>query len=251
MFTTTCALTVALALQAGAPAPAPPPADDRPIHEFFQNLGRDIVALPSQETAIVIGSAIGGALATRPADDNIQIWADEQGPSGYTPLGRTMGDGWIQGGAALGTYGVGLIARHRPTIHLGSDLIRAQALNAVITRGLKFAAGRRRPSGGPESFPSGHASASFTTAAVLQSHFGPGVGIPAYAVAGFIGWTRVRDNAHWLTDVIIGSAIGTVVGRTVARGHRQQTWAVVPAVSRNQVAIHVVRRTDSSSARPR
>lgn len=241
MFTTTCALTVALALQSAAPAP-PPPADDRPIHEFFQNLGRDIVSLPSRETAIVIGSAVGGALVTRPADDNIQIWADEQGPSEYTPLGRTMGDGWIQGGAALGTYGIGLLVQHRPTIHLGSDLIRAQALNAVVTRGLKFVAGRRRPSGGHESMPSGHASASFATAAVLHSHYGPEVGIPAYAVAGFIGWTRVRDNAHWLTDVIVGSAIGTVVGRTIARDHREREWTVIPAVGRHQVAIHVVHR---------
>ncbi len=242
MLTTTCALALALALQApGTPASAPPPPDDRPLHHFFQNLGKDIVALPSEETALLIGAAVGGALSARPADDNLQTWAAEQGPSGYTRIGRTVGDGWIQGGAALATYGVGLVSGHRTVTHVGSDLIRAQALNAVITRGMKFAAGRRRPSGGRESLPSGHASASFASAAVLDSHFGPKVGIPAYAVAGFIGWTRVRDNAHWLTDVIVGGAIGAVVGRTVARGHRNQTWAIVPTVGRDQVAVHVVR----------
>ncbi|ODS56264.1 MAG: hypothetical protein ABS36_07630 [Acidobacteria bacterium SCN 69-37] len=241
MLTSTCALAVALTLQAGAAPPAPPPPDDRPIHEFFQNLGHDIVALPSRETAIILGSAIGGALAARPADDDLRSWADAQGRSPYTAVGRTLGDGWIQGGAALATYGVGLISDQRGVTHIGSDLIRAQALNAVVTRGLKFAAGRRRPSGGPESLPSGHASASFTSAAVLDSHFGPKVGIPAYAVAGFIGWTRVRDNAHWLTDVIVGGAIGTVVGRTVARGHRRTTWAVIPTVGHDRVAIRVVR----------
>ena len=241
MLTSTCALAVALTLQAGAAPPAPPPPDDRPIHEFFQNLGHDIVALPSRETAIILGSAIGGALAARPADDDLRSWADAQGRSSYTAVGRTLGDGWIQGGAALATYGVGLISGQRGVTHIGNDLIRAQALNAVITRGLKFAAGRRRPSGGPESLPSGHASASFTSAAVLDSHFGPKVGIPAYAVAGFIGWTRVRDNAHWLTDVIVGGAIGTLVGHTVARGHRQTTWAVIPTVGHDRVAIQVVR----------
>lgn len=243
MLTSTCALAVALALQApGAPAQAPePPPADRPIHEFFQNLGRDIVALPTPETAIVIGSAVGGALASHPADDNLQLWADEQGPSGYTRIGRTAGDGWIQGGAALATYGAGLLSGHRAVTHIGSDLIRAQALNAVITRGMKLVAARKRPSGGRESLPSGHASASFASAAVLDSHFGPKVGIPAYAVAGFIGWTRVRDNAHWLTDVIVGGAIGAAVGRTVARGHRNMSWAVVPSISRDQVAVHIVR----------
>jgi hypothetical protein len=226
----------------GAPDPAPQaPTDDRPIQEFFQNLGRDIVALPSKDTGIVIGSAVAGALAVRPADDNLQVWADGQGPSGYTRLGRTAGDGWIQGGAALATYGAGLLSGHRTVTHVGSDLIRAQALNAVVTRSMKFIAGRRRPSGGPESLPSGHASASFASAAVLDSHFGPKVGLPAYAAAGFIAWTRVRDNAHWLTDIVVGGAIGTAVGRTVARGHRNMTWTIVPTVGRDQVAVHVVR----------
>ena len=75
-------------------------------------------------------AAVGGALATHPADDNVQLWAEEQGPSDYTRIGRTAGDGWIQGGAALATYGVGLISGHRTVAHVGSDLIRAQVLNA-------------------------------------------------------------------------------------------------------------------------
>jgi membrane-associated phospholipid phosphatase len=243
VFNTTCALALTLALQApGTPAAVPQaPPPDRPFQEFFQNLGRDIIALPSTETAILIGSAVGSALVTHPADDDLQVWADERGPSSYTPFGRTVGDGWIQGGAAVATYGAGLLSGHRTVTHVGSDLIRAQALNAVLTRGMKFVAARRRPSGGRESLPSGHTSASFASAAVLDSHFGPKVGIPAYAAAGFIGWTRVRDNAHWLTDVIVGGAIGTVVGRTVTRGHRNLSWAVVPSVSRDEVAIHVVR----------
>jgi membrane-associated phospholipid phosphatase len=240
--TSTCVLALALALQAPvAPAPAPePPPNDRPIQQFFQNLGRDIVALPSGETLILLGAGAGGALVARPADDNLQLWAKGLGPSGYTPLGRRLGDGWIQGGAALATYGVGVASGHLTVTHVGSDLIRAQALNAVITRGLKFALGRRRPSGGPESLPSGHASATFTSAAVLGSHFGPKVGIPAYLAAGFVGWTRVRDNAHWLTDVIVGAAIGASVGRTITRDH-QSSWAIVPSASHDQVALHIVR----------
>lgn len=243
MFSSTCLLVLTLTLQ-GVPSPPvetlPEPAHDRPLHEFFQNLGRDIVALPSGETLALVGTGVGGALAMRPADDDLHVWADGKGESGYTPIGRTAGDGWIQGGAALATYGVGLLADDRRVTHVGSDLIRAQALNAVLTRGLKFVSGRRRPSGGRESLPSGHASASFATASVLGSHFGPKVGIPAYATAAFIGWTRVRDNAHWLTDVIVGGAIGAAVGRTVTRGHEPTSWMVVPSASSDAVAIHVV-----------
>jgi membrane-associated phospholipid phosphatase len=236
-------LVLAASLQAAQPPPPDPAAApaERPLHQFFQNLGRDLAHLPSNETLLLVGAGAGGALVARPADDDLQDWADGQGVSAYTRLGRMAGDGWVQGGAALATYGVGLLARDRRIVHLGSDLIRAQALNAVMTRGLKFAIGRRRPSGGPESLPSGHASASFATAAVLDAHFGAAVGIPAYVAAGFIGWTRVRDNAHWLTDVIVGGALGAAVGHTVARGHREPGWRVAPAIGPRSIAVHVVR----------
>lgn len=217
------------------------PQEDQAFRYFFHNLARDIKALPSKETAWLIGTATGVALVAHGVDDDIQIWVDEQEPAGYTAIGRVAGDGWVQAGGALATYGVGVLSGHAKVRHVGSDLIRSQMLNAIITRGLKFVAHRERPSGSPDSMPSGHTSASFTTAAVLGSHFGPRVGIPAYAFAGFIGWTRIRDNAHWLTDVIIGGAIGATVGRTVARGHRDSAWTIVPTVTPHQVAIHIVR----------
>lgn len=244
MLTSTCVLTLALALQAPVPQepPPPPPQEDQAFRHFFQNLGRDIKALPSKDTALVLGTATGVALVAHSADDDIKAWVDEQEPASYTALGRIAGDGWVQAGAAIATYGVGAVGGYPAVRHIGADLIRSQMLNAILTRGLKLATSRERPGGSSDSMPSGHTSASFTTASVLGGHFGPKVGIPAYAFAGFIGWTRIRDNAHWLTDVIVGGAIGTVVGRTVARGHRQQTWAIVPAVGRNQVAIHFVHR---------
>lgn len=242
VFTNTCVLALVLALQSGPldGQPTPPP-EDRPIHDLFPNLGRDLIAVPSVDTAIIIGSSIGAALAARPVDDNLQMWVDEQGPADHTRVGQIAGDGWVQGGGALATYGIGLLAGHRATAHVGSDLIRAQALTGVFTHGLKIGIGRARPSGGSHSMPSGHTSASFATAAVLERHFGLKVGLPAYAAAGFVGWTRVRDNAHWLTDVIIGGALGTAIGRTVARGHRQTAWTLVPTAGRTHVALMITR----------
>lgn len=244
MFSAASLLALTLTVQ-GTPVPpvqsqvdAPPP--DRPIHQLFQNLGRDIVALPSRETLVTLGGGIGGALAVRAADDDLHGWADPLPDAGYTAIGGVGGDGWIQGGAALGTYGIGLMADNHQMVHVGSDLIRAQFLNAVLTRGLKLAARRDRPSGGGESLPSGHASATFATASVLASHYGPKVAIPAYAAAAFVGWTRVRDDVHWLSDVVLGSAIGVIAGRTVARDHGPQSWAIVPVAGRRQVAIHFV-----------
>ena len=245
MLSTAGVLSLALALQAAQPQPPaqPVPADqpDRPIARLFHNLGHDLVAVPSTDTALVAAIGTGAALVARPADDNLNHWASGLGESSYTRVGRVIGDGWIQGSAALATYGVGLAAQHRPTIHVGSDLIRAQALNAVITRVFKLTAQRKRPGGSSDSLPSGHSSATFATASVLGGHFGWKAGLPAYAAAGFVGWTRVRDRAHWLSDVVVGAAVGTIVGRTVTSGHRERTWVLVPSASATEVAVHIVK----------
>ena len=176
----------------------------------------------------------------RGQDTRLSNWALGQGHTRYTSLGGFIGDGWVQAGGAVATYAAGLLAHDPGTIHLGSDLIRGQALNGVLTRGVKLVAQRHRPSGGPNSLPSGHTSAAFTTAAVLQGHYGWKAGLPAYAAAGFVGWTRVRDDHHWLTDAIIGASIGSLVGHTVTIGHRAQRWAVVPTGSGGTWAVYIV-----------
>lgn len=239
MLSSACALAIALALAAG-PGPSATPAD-RPFHDLPANFVRDVRALPSAESAFVIGASVAGALTLRPADDNLAEWARKAGTSRYTRVGDVLGDGWVQAGAAVGVYAAGLASRNRTTIHLGSDLIRAQLVNGVITRGLKLAVDRQRPSGGGHSFPSGHSSAAFASAAVVGSHFGWRAGLPAYAAAAFIGWTRVRDDAHWLSDVIIGGAVGTVVGRAVARGHLAPRWIIAPSATTTTVGVTVVR----------
>ncbi|MEO8483352.1 MAG: phosphatase PAP2 family protein [Acidobacteriota bacterium] len=237
----TLALTFALQSAPASPAPLPLP-DDRPIVDIFQNLGHDLKRLPSLDSVAILG---GGAIAAAIGHNNdapLSNWVAKRDPAGYTSTGRVFGDGWIQGGGALATYGIGLLTHDRMTIHIGSDLIRAQTLNAILTRSMKSIVGRRRPGGGPDSMPSGHTTATFASAAVLNDHFGWKVGVPSFAVASFVGWTRVRDHAHWLTDVIVGASIGTAVGHTVAAGHRGRSWAVIPVASSKSVAVYYVRK---------
>jgi membrane-associated phospholipid phosphatase len=236
------ALALTILLQGAPPPSAPPqPPSDKPFQHLFQNLAHDAVRLGSVDTVAIVGTGAVAAAIAHHGDVRVANWADAQGVSGYTAPWRTLGNGWTQGGAAVGTYLVGLAAHHRETEHIGSDLIRAQALNAVITRVAKAAAGRRRPGGGPDSMPSGHTSASFTSAAVLAEHFGWKAGAPAYAVASLVGWSRVRDHQHWLSDVIVGAAVGTAVGHAVAREHGRP-WIVTPVASPDLVAVYLVRR---------
>jgi membrane-associated phospholipid phosphatase len=234
------AATLAVQQPVAAPADAAWP-DDRPLTRLVQNLGHDFAALPSADTLFWLGVGGAGAIAAHPLDDNLAAWADGADP-GYAEIGGVLGEGFFIGGVALGTYVAGHAADHSPTIHIGSDLIRAQLLNAILTRSLKIVVDRKRPSGSGHAFPSGHSSASFTAAAVLAEHFGWKAGLAGYATAGFIGWTRVHDRAHWLSDAVFGAALGTAVGRTVTRGHGARTWTIVPSRTSGGFAVFVVRR---------
>ena len=69
---------------------------------------------------------------------------------------------------------------------LGADLVDAQIVNGVLTQGIKAAVNRTRPNGSNHSFPSGHTSATFATAAVIQQHYGWKVAAPFYALGGYV-----------------------------------------------------------------
>ncbi len=77
-----------------------------------------------------------------------------------------------------------------------------------VTHLLKRAINKPRPNGGDHAWPSGHTSSAFTGAAVLQIRHGWRVGIPAYLVAGYVGWTRVDANVHDYWDVLGGTIVG-------------------------------------------
>jgi len=57
------------------------------------------------------------------------------------------------------------------------------------------------------SFPSGHAAWAFWGASFLDSRYGPGWGIPAYALAALTAYSRVEADKHYPDDVIAGASI--------------------------------------------
>ncbi|CAN5623914.1 hypothetical protein BH10BDE1_BH10BDE1_09540 [soil metagenome] len=65
----------------------------------------------------------------------------------------------------------------------------------------------------PSSFPSGHAASAFATATSLAYAYGYKAGIPAIMVATAISAARVSENAHWLSDVFAGAALGVFWAR--------------------------------------
>lgn len=89
-----------------------------------------------------------------------------------------------------------------------------------VTYGLKYAVNERRPNGGSESFPSGHSSISFSAAEFMRKRYGWEYGIPAYAAASFVAYSRVESGEHYPHDVIAGAAIGIASSYIFTRPYR-------------------------------
>jgi len=94
--------------------------------------------------------------------------------------------------------------------------------NGTLTYGMKRAFGRKRPNGSCcTSFPSGHTSHSFVIAAIADELYGNRLGSVAYALATLVAISRINDNKHYLSDVIFGAVLGTVVGRAFANNYHE------------------------------
>jgi len=89
-----------------------------------------------------------------------------------------------------------------------SQFIKTMGTSFIVTHGLKILINKERPNGGDYSFPSGHTSAAFTGAAFIDRRYGYKVGIPAYLLASYVGWSRVNANKHDYWDVLGGILIG-------------------------------------------
>jgi membrane-associated phospholipid phosphatase len=93
---------------------------------------------------------------------------------------------------------------------------------------LKFMADRTRPNGDPRSFPSGHATATFATAMVLQDHYGWKLGVPTFVAATYTAISRLTENKHWASDVTMGAFVGIASARTVTLHLRDRPFALRP-----------------------
>ena len=86
---------------------------------------------------------------------------------------------------------------------------KALASTVALTYALKLTVKKERPNKeNNNSFPSGHTSVAFASAAFVQKRYGWEYGIPAYLLAGYVGYTRINADKHDGVDVLVGAAIG-------------------------------------------
>jgi hypothetical protein len=152
---------------------------------------------------------------------------------------ETASNGLVGGfiAAPVAIYGLGHL-RHddhaaETGILGGEAILDSLAVNEV----LKLVSLRERPTvdnakgrffqtsvGVDSSFPSNHSIIAWSSAAVLASEY-PGMlnQIGIYGLATGVSMTRVLARQHFPSDVLVGSAVGWMIGRYVF--HRHQRYA--------------------------
>lgn len=211
------ALALVGAIRGGAHAESAPPPPGPPLFHLTRSDAW-------YGLATVAGVGVLGL-----ADDWFReraLASDGAGADRLSRIVRPFGAPQVLGPALLLGY-LGGRALDRPGLTAASARVATTFVIAgAAAEALKLAVGRVRPAdsahetdqfqpfSGHDSFPSGHATLAFATAAALDcetaSRWVPRV---AYPLAGLVCWSRVHDDRHWTSDVVAGAALGLWIAR--------------------------------------
>jgi membrane-associated phospholipid phosphatase len=196
-------------------------------------------ALLSRDDGWFAAAAAVGVTASAFGDG--WAWRESQGSQrpetrGLARFTQRLGDPRIVGPALLAGYVTGRITG-LPNFSAASARVAGATLGAaVLCDGLKLVVGRARPDAAPgdpdefqpfgrldSSFPSGHTTVAFAAAAAIDAESeARWVSWVVYPAAAAVGWARVREDQHWLSDVAAGAALGFWTGRKVDQIERGQ-----------------------------
>jgi hypothetical protein len=182
---------------------------------------------------------LGATLRLADEDEDIKDWLQKRRRSStntVAAIGRPFGDGrYVLPGLGV-LYCYSRLCgdnRLRRTALLGFE---SAVVSGAITGAIKHLSHKRRPSsaevdevpwGGPAasaahvSFPSGHSACAFAVSTVIAMEYEEKTLVPAlaYGTAVMCAFSRLNDNAHWMSDVIVGSAVGHLTARAIVRRH--------------------------------
>lgn len=143
-------------------------------------------------------------------DHNFRILRDN-----YLPSFRSHYDDYLQYLPGVTMYGMKLCGMESYSSWkrmIATDAISSCFMFAVV-ESLKSTARVTRPDGSDrKSFPSGHTAVAFMTATMMHKEYGltrsPWYSVGAYTVATTVAVSRIMNNKHWMSDVLVGAGVG-------------------------------------------
>jgi len=162
----------------------------------------------------------------------------------------------------------GLIFRNEKAKQTGYIALQTWVHAGLIVQVSKLIFGRQRPSyedgvdrwhGFPESlnrfrkdgpvskydaFPSGHTIEAFGLATVIAEQYKDIKIVPiiSYSLAAGVGLSRITEDTHWLSDVILGAAMGYGIGKYMVRERKDTKWILIPKAAKDDLKLTAIYR---------
>lgn len=196
------------------------------LDNVFADLKGGTERIFSRENLPLAMMGTGLAALALAADHEVQSYFQDHHPlRNVSEYSDRLGRVYTHLGIGTALFGAGQLTNDEKLADAGIVSLEALLVNGVATLGLKYAVRRARPDRSARtSFPSAHASSTAALAASISGVYDWDlkVAVPLYAATAFIGASRIDDNKHYLSDVLAGITLGTVVGASFAGYHKEK-----------------------------
>jgi len=200
--------------------------------------GVDLIKLPLRITEVTLPDILVATVVvgTIPAtvyglDDRIRRNVKNIPDSTAGTL-TTVGQGTTLGSLGV-IYGWGLYSHNDEARHAVLTGVEGIGLSSLLTVGMKYAFGRKRPNAGDgpkaffqggQSFVSGDTTPTFAAAATISEAFDYHwwAAVPAYSLAVMTGVGRMGKDAHWASDILGSALVGAGTTELLFYLHRQR-----------------------------
>ena len=236
--------------------------------DYFLSYGSDLARVvispakwaPSDWIKFAIVAGLASAVSDK--DTDIQAWFQRnrtKGTDRLARIGEPLGNGRYLFPSLGLTYCYGRIFGDEKVQRASLLSIESVLVSGAVSGGIKYLAHKRRPFetapgeddipwSGPAlnstdvSFPSGHATVAFAVATIMASEYKDHRIVPplAYTAASLVGFSRLNSNSHWLSDVIVGAAIGHFTARVIESihgGNGDSSLGLAPVLDENGVGL--------------
>ncbi len=184
--------------------------------------------LTAEQLSLISATALVSGVSMWTVDDDVRQFAlSHQNYDGFFDAINHLGDGTYHI-LVFGTgYIAGRITGNDKLTEVSREGFQSFLISGITVVTLKSLFGRARPymNEGPlsfhplnlnndyHSFPSGHTIVAFSAASVVSSNFrNPAVYAVSYSLATGVAMARIYKDKHWLSDVLMGAALGGVIG---------------------------------------
>ncbi|MEW5901057.1 MAG: phosphatase PAP2 family protein [Acidobacteriota bacterium] len=226
------------------------PEDHKLDQDFLKRFGHDFIGVVGaplrwdSRDFLALAAVSGAGLLLFTFDGDIKDWFQQRRSAASNEASTILsylGNGGVLAALSAAVYAAGEISDKDKLRQTALLSVESLATATILVWTMKAATGRARPyadessrSFHPFSFesrhwslPSGHAAAAFAVAtAVAEQSKNVAVDALAYGLATLAGLSRIHDNKHWASDVLIGSAVGYFTAKKIcdlnsAGGHKR------------------------------